>query len=163
MSDATSYLVGQMAKLKAAVDAIASWRWATVTSVDPLRVTPDGDTSPLAEAPDTLVAGLSEGDRVRLVIVARRALILGRAGGAPSTAQHGTFTNNVVEASGAGTAAVVFPKAFQSVPDVQVTSGDTRLVVEVRDVTTTGFNIGWRNVTSSATTGTRTHLWRAEA
>lgn len=84
MSDATSYLVSQVAKLKAAVDAIASWRWATVTSVDPLRVTPDGDTSPLVEAPDTLVSGLVVGDRVRLAIVARRALILGRArGGAP--------------------------------------------------------------------------------
>lgn len=31
----------------------------TVTSVDPLRVTPDGDTSPLAEAPDTLVGDLT--------------------------------------------------------------------------------------------------------
>lgn len=163
MSDATSYLVSQVAKLKSAVDAMASWRWATVTSVDPLRVTPDGDTSPLAEAPDTLVGGLGEGDRVRLVIVARRALILGRAGGALSTVQHGTFTNNVVNASGAGTAAITFQKPFPTIPDVQVTSGDTRLVVEVRDVTTTGFNIGWRNVTSSATTGTRTHLWRAEA
>lgn len=163
MSDAMSYLVSQVAKMKAAVDAMASWRWATVTSVDPLRVTPDGDTSPLAEAPDTLVAGLGEGDRVRLVIVARRALILGRAGGAPSTAQHGTFTVNVVAASGTGTAAITFQEPFATVPDVQVTSGDTRLVVEVRDVTTTGFNIGWRNVTSSATTGTRTHLWRAEA
>lgn len=163
MSDATSYLVSQVAKVKAAVDAMASWRWATVTSVDPLRVTPDGDTSPLAEAPDTLVAGLGEGDRVRLVVVARRALILGRAGGAPSTAQHGTFTVNVVAASGTGTAAITFQEPFATVPDVQVTSGDTRLVVEVRDVTTTGFNIGWRNVTSSATTGTRTHLWRAEA
>lgn len=81
MSDAMSYLVSQVAKMKAAVDAIASWRWATVTSVDPLRVTPDGDTSPLPEAPDTLVGGLMVGDRVRLVIVARRALVLGRAGG----------------------------------------------------------------------------------
>ena len=81
MSDATSYLVSQVAKLKATVDAVASWRWATVTSVDPLRVMPDGDTSPLAEAPDTLIGGLVVGDRVRLVIVARRALVLGRAGG----------------------------------------------------------------------------------
>lgn len=61
--------------------SLPAFRWATVTSVDPLRVTPDGDTSPLAEAPDTLVGGLVVGDRVRLVIVARRALILGRAGG----------------------------------------------------------------------------------
>ena len=163
MSDALSYLVERIKRLQTAMEGVASWRWATVTSVDPLLVTPDGDTSPLAEAPDTLVAGLGEGDRVRLVVVARRTLILGRAGGAPSTAQHGTFNVDVVAASGAGTSAITFPKPFNSVPDVQVTSGDTRLVVEVRDVTTTGFNIGWRNVTSSATTGTRTHLWRAEA
>lgn len=163
MSDATSYLVGQVAKLKAAVDAIASWRWATVTSVDPLRVTPDGDTSPLAEAPDTLVAGLGEGDRVRLVIVARRALILGRAGGAPSTVQHGTFNVGVVASDGTGTSAITFQKPFPTIPDVQVTSGDTRLVVEAREITTTGFSLGWRNVTSASTSAARTHLWRAEA
>lgn len=73
------YVMSVLKRILAALEGIASWRWATVTSVDPLRITPDGDTSPMAEAPDTLVGGLTAGERVRLVIVARRALILGRA------------------------------------------------------------------------------------
>ena len=101
MSDATSYLVSKVAKVKATVDAMASWRWATVTSMDPLRVMPDGDTSPLAEAPDTLASDFGVGDRVRLVTVARRALILGRASGPRRVI--GRITAPASQAIGTGT------------------------------------------------------------
>lgn len=64
-------------------------RWATVTQASPLRIRIDGDPDPLPITPDTLVAGLLVGDRVRLEMATnndpafrgRRAIITGRAGG----------------------------------------------------------------------------------
>lgn len=64
-------------------------RWATVTQASPLRIQVDGDTIALPITPDTLVAGLQVGDRVRVEMAtnndpafrARRAIITGRSGG----------------------------------------------------------------------------------
>jgi hypothetical protein len=139
MSDYTAYLASQVAKLKAAVEQVASWRWATVNSISPLRVTPDGDTSPLAEAPDTLVGGLVAGDRVRLVTVARRALILGRAGGQrPSLIPMGgplwgsvgarpvvLSGSSVVTTDVSGNARVTFATSLVGISSVTVVSGDS--------------------------------------
>lgn len=77
MSVDLSYLPGLLQRVLARLEGVASWRWAMVSGVGPLRVTPDGDSSPLVEAPDTLVAGLQVGDRVRIVTVANRTLVLG--------------------------------------------------------------------------------------
>lgn len=57
--------------------------WGTVTSVNPVRVTLDGDTAELPIALDALVdpASLSVGDRVRCEWAGRRVVIVGRAGG----------------------------------------------------------------------------------
>lgn len=162
-SDVDQLIFGLRAQITALQARVAAERWGIVTAVSPLTVLQDGDGPGHEVFPATSVSGLAVGDRVRVQTANLRTLVTGRSGGAPSTAQHGTFTVNIVAASGTGTSAITFQKPFPTIPDVQVTSGDTRLVVEVRDVTTTGFNIGWRNVTSSATTGTRTHLWRAEA
>lgn len=61
--------------------------WATVTNDDPLEIKLDGDTAPLPLAPDALVAGLTIGDRVFVVLTAtgssrafqgRRVVILGK-------------------------------------------------------------------------------------
>ncbi len=56
-------------------------RWATVVNGAPLSVLIDGDADALPDPPDTLVAGLMAGDRVRVIFQNRRATILGRGGG----------------------------------------------------------------------------------
>lgn len=157
MSDATSYLVSQVAKLKAAVDAMASWRWATVTSVDPLRVTPDGDTSPLAEAPDTLTAGLSVGDRVRLILVNRRAMILGRSGGAPRDRLM-KLAKKAVSGGTNSTWAVTFPTAYATVPVIRAcwdpTNPSFKGAITVQAGTATGCTIRVDNLgTADGTVG----------
>lgn len=81
---------------KIALDAVKKYsptfQWAAVTSTDPLQITYDGRTEPLAVSPSTLVGGLVAGDRVYVVTYMRRAVIVGKAGGqyvssylAPST------------------------------------------------------------------------------
>lgn len=63
--------------------------WAEVTDDSPLRIQIDGEDDPLTITPDTLVAGLSIGDRVWVQLVTntnpsrryRRLVIIGRAGG----------------------------------------------------------------------------------
>ena len=58
------------------------WRWMVVTSTDPLRIRFDEEENPLELTPDTLVSGLSVGNRV-LVKVAPKQLpiIIGKSGG----------------------------------------------------------------------------------
>lgn len=58
-----------------------TFRWAVVTSGSPLEVRIETEDSPLAGKPSTLVAGLTTGDRVFMVITRNRATILGKAGG----------------------------------------------------------------------------------
>lgn len=64
--------------------------WATVTSVDPLRVQRDGE-SVLAITPTTL-ALLKVGDRVLCLLERRQVVVLGRMGGDP---QNVIFINGV--------------------------------------------------------------------
>lgn len=54
-----------------------TFRWASVSSVSPLRVRLDGSPTPLDSEPVTLVPGLHVDDRVWVQIIERRALILG--------------------------------------------------------------------------------------
>lgn len=60
---------------------MTSFKWAKVTSVSPLRIKLDGDTAALALTPDTLVnpASLTVGDRVRVELSQRKAIIHGKA------------------------------------------------------------------------------------
>lgn len=60
-----------------------TFRWATVTSLDPLRIRMHGDSTPLLFTPETLVdaQALSVGDRVRCENTAGTLLIVGRLGG----------------------------------------------------------------------------------
>jgi len=58
-----------------------SFRYATVTATDPLRIRLDGDTAPLPITPTSLAAPLV-GDRVYVGIVNRRVTVLGIVGGA---------------------------------------------------------------------------------
>lgn len=65
----------------------STWAWAAVTGTGPLRIKLDGESTALAVTPDTLVAGLSIGNRVWVQLVtnpnparrARRVVVIGKA------------------------------------------------------------------------------------
>jgi len=61
-----------------------SFKWATVTGVNPLRITLDGDTEPLPFAPDSLIDPLTlvVADRLRVELSGNRLVVLGRMRGA---------------------------------------------------------------------------------
>lgn len=59
---------------------VDSFRWATVTSVDPIRIRFDGDTTPTPVTPSSLVH-VSPGARVWVQFHARMMIILGVSGG----------------------------------------------------------------------------------
>lgn len=66
------------------VEAKDSFTWATVTALEPsLRVRFDGDTDASQAEPETMVYGLSVGDRVWCQRHGLRVLVLGKAGGVP--------------------------------------------------------------------------------
>jgi hypothetical protein len=56
-----------------------TFQWATVTGVDPLRITYDGRVDPLGVPPATTVAGLVVGDRILAVTFSRRTVVIGKA------------------------------------------------------------------------------------
>lgn len=62
---------------------ITSFKWASVTGVNPLAILLDGDTEPLALIPDSLVdpTTLSIGSRVRVELSLRKVVIHGVANG----------------------------------------------------------------------------------
>lgn len=59
---------------------VPTYRFGTVTSVDPLRVRLDGESSPVPSKPVTLIAP-DVGDRVLVHIYHRQMVILGKVGG----------------------------------------------------------------------------------
>lgn len=66
------------------VSDMTSFRWATVTSIIPLRIQLDGDTGPLGMTPDSLVDPflLVVGSRVRVELSGRKCIIHGASNGA---------------------------------------------------------------------------------
>lgn len=66
------------------VQDLTSFKWATIKGVGPLSIQLDGDTSPLALIPDSLVDPLSlaVNDRVRVELSLRKVVIHGRNNGA---------------------------------------------------------------------------------
>lgn len=89
------YLVDVLAGMRQRLDLLPVFRWATVTSVDPLRIQLDGDTSPLAADPTNFAGDLKPASRVWTVSVNRRLYLLGAArdaqtGDGGSTAPVGT-------------------------------------------------------------------------
>jgi len=62
---------------------MTSFKWATVTGVSPLAIRLDGDTTPLALIPDSLIDPLEllVGDRVRVELSIRKCVIHGAANG----------------------------------------------------------------------------------
>lgn len=126
----------------------SQFAWATVYSASPLTIRRDGETEPVGVTPQSVVplAMLSVGDRVWCQFVSRRALILGRAGGAWPTIVTGT----VSMPGGSGSVesmAVTFPAGrFSETPSVQVNPntsviGTTFKGVAAGNVSKTGFTI----------------------
>lgn len=64
-----------------AVEALPSFRWASVTQAQPLRVLVDGDVEALPVSPVCLVGGVGVGSRVLVLFHGRRVIVLGAAGG----------------------------------------------------------------------------------
>lgn len=64
---------------------ITSFKWATVVTAIPLSIKLDGDTAALALEPDSLVdpATLVPGDRVRVELSLRKAVVHGKSAGMP--------------------------------------------------------------------------------
>ena len=67
-------------------EPVSTYGWAEVTQTAPLRIKIDGQTAELPITPDTLEAGLSDGDRVWVQQFGRRVIVLGKgsSGGPPS-------------------------------------------------------------------------------
>ena len=70
---------------------ITSFKWATVTDTAPIEIQLDGDSTPLALIPDSLVdpLELSVGDRVRVELSLRKVVIHGKsqAGGSEASGE----------------------------------------------------------------------------
>ena len=62
---------------------ITSFKWATVRANNPLSIQLDGDTSPMALIPDSLIDPLSlaVGDRVRVELSLRKVVVHGESNG----------------------------------------------------------------------------------
>lgn len=56
-----------------------TWRWATVTQIDPLRIRLDGEANPLPITPDSLTSDLFPGDRVWVQYYGRDLIVTGSA------------------------------------------------------------------------------------
>ncbi|WP_115728241.1 phage tail protein [Actinomyces culturomici] len=75
------YLMGTVARLKALVEQVPSYRWATVVQGDPLRILLDGDTEPMRGTPENVAGPLALGQRVLVTASRRRVYVIGRSGG----------------------------------------------------------------------------------
>jgi len=63
---------------------ITSFKWATVTGVNPLAIRLDGDTASLALIPDSLIGTVVLNDRVRVELTQRKVIVHGKNnGGSP--------------------------------------------------------------------------------
>lgn len=71
------YLMSVVAGLRARVEGMPLFRWATVVGTKPLRVQLDGDPTPLSVDPVNLAGDLLVGQRVYTMSVDRRLHILG--------------------------------------------------------------------------------------
>jgi hypothetical protein len=135
--------------------------WATVASVDPIRVQLDGETVPLDITPDCLVdvGWLDAGRRVWCQVYGRRVLILGQAG--KTTQDHDQHTYPTVDGwiasetqggegwtfSGDGSTDVRTPTAPEEIANKEYvdTAVDTSLL--------TDFGLFWRTSSFSTPDG----------
>lgn len=102
------YLMTVISGIKRKLDSLPDFRWATASSVSgkKIRVTLDGETSPVAADPINLAGDLSVGDRVLVMTYNRRVFILGFSRGERGiSGGHSLPVGSVVLYSGSGTPA----------------------------------------------------------
>ena len=119
-------------------------RWGVVTALGPLTVLQDGDTPGHEVQPDSLVAGLAVGDRVRVQTSALRTLVLGRAGGDIITVT-GVQQFENLSPGGTMNIDVAFPRELPVVPVVVASSSAAFIVAAARNQTATGFRLALYN------------------
>ena len=68
-----------------------TYRWATVASLNPLRITLDGETVPLPITPDCLARGLAVGTRVWVQMWSRQVLVLGATASVVPAPEYASF------------------------------------------------------------------------
>lgn len=109
------------------------FNWATVTSVSPLRVRMDGDTTALPFTPDSLTdpSLLAVNDRVRCEISERKIVIIGRSGGSPLLA------TNAETQAGTSTTRAVTPAGLASRTSTTTRTGIVELATDAEAVTGT--------------------------
>ena len=132
-----------------------TYRWATVTSVAPIRVRLDGDTDPVASEPVTLCP-LRLGCRVWVQFHGRMMIILGVAGGETTPRiETGRIPLTAPEGGGRVSAPVSFtPGFFRRAPMVFVspwTSVPDIVDVGASSPTTEGVDIFMYRSTTTAT------------
>lgn len=88
-SDLLAHLVGRLDGQQSRIREAPRLIWGTVTSVAPLRLRLDGDTEPLEGTPQSNVADLAVGQRVKCSLQDNRCTIL---------AATGTVTTNTTDA-----------------------------------------------------------------
>lgn len=81
MSKIYDALIRQVTDVKKRLELTPTFRWATITSAEPLLVTLDGDHQPLPQKPLSLLPTLGAGRRVLALLINRRVILVGAAGG----------------------------------------------------------------------------------
>lgn len=125
-------------------------KWAAVTQISPsLLIKLDGETSALAAVPDTLVGGLAVNDRVRVLLTtnsnpffrARRAIVLGKAGGFPRMGCT-LRVNSAVSIPNGGTSTAVSWNVEDFDPNNMWSSGST-ITIPAAGVWSMNFETEW--------------------
>lgn len=102
------YLMTVISGIKRKLDSLPDFRWATASSVSgkKIRITLDGETSPVAADTINLAGDLSVGDRVFVMTYNRRVFILGFSRGERGiSGGHSLPVGSVVMYTGSGTPA----------------------------------------------------------
>ena len=77
--------MGQIKNIKDDVkQQMPAWHWGTVTELNPLRVRRGGDPSDWPTTPSAIYRPRAVGERVLMLHVYKRLIVLGRAGGDPA-------------------------------------------------------------------------------
>lgn len=156
-SDVDQLIFGLRAQITALQARVAAERWGIVTAVSPLTVLQYGDGPGHEVFPDTLVAGLAVGDRVRVQTANLRTLVTGRSGGAPRDRLM-KLAKKAVSGGTNSTWAVTFPTAYATVPVIRAcwdpTNPSFKGAITVQAGTATGCTIRVDNLgTADGTVG----------
>lgn len=129
--------LSELRSIRERMDGFPSIREATVTSVAPLTVQFDTDTTGTV-VHGSLSAGLVVGYRVLTLRLARYVWVLGAKGGSPRQAR-GRITITPSAANTATSASVTFPVGlFPTIPDVIAGVSSPNATVGTSSITTSG-------------------------